>query len=97
MISEPMHRRSIFRELDYYGKGYPFWYEDGTRPDYTNLVLPVQERIHQQEFSIGQSVLSSPNGLAEMQQMVDAFAKVFDHLDELRTAPAEQLVEETKL
>ena len=97
VISEPMHRRSIFRELDYYGKGYPFWYEDGTRPDYTNLVLPVQERIHQQEFSIGQSVLSSPNGLAEMQQMVDAFAKVFDHLDELRTAPAEQLVEETKL
>lgn len=97
VISEPMHRRSIFRELDYYGKGYPFWYEDGSRPDYTNLELPVQERLHAQEFSIGQAPLSAPNSLDEMRQFVAAFHKVFEQLDELRSADPAQLVEESKI
>lgn len=95
--SDLMHRRSIFRELDYYGKGQPFYYEDGSRPDYSNLQLPVQERIHEQEFSMGQSMLSPPNGIAEMQQIVDAFKKIYDHIDDLKQAPVESLVEEEML
>jgi dTDP-4-amino-4,6-dideoxygalactose transaminase len=95
--SDLMHRRSIFRELDYYGKGQPFYYEDGSRPDYSNLQLPVQERIHEQEFSLGQSMLSPPDGIQEMQQIVDAFKKIFDHIDDLKQAPADALIEEKKL
>jgi perosamine synthetase len=97
VIADLMHRRSIFRDLDYYGKGQPFYYEDGSRPDYTHVQVPVQERIDQQEFSMGQSMLSPPNGLTEMQQIVDAFHKVFDHLDDLQGANADELIEEKKL
>lgn len=97
LISKPMHRRSIFQELDYYGKGHPFWYEDGTRPDYSNLSFPVQERIHEQEFSLGQKMLQAPNSLSEMRQIVDAFQKVFDNLDALGRADPSALMEEEML
>ena len=59
--SEVGHRRRIFRELDCHGKGHPFYYEDGSRPGYSSLRLPVQERIHEQEFSTG-DVTGQPRG-----------------------------------
>ena len=79
-----MHRRSVFRELNYHGSGFPFWYADGTRPDYSQVHVPVQERLHEQEFSLGQTLLSPPNGEREMQHVVDVFCKIFDHLPDLR-------------
>jgi dTDP-4-amino-4,6-dideoxygalactose transaminase len=97
VICDLMHRRSVFRNLDYYGKGQPFYYEDGSRPDYSKVDVPVQERIHEEEFSLVQSMLSPPNGITEMQQIVDAFKKVYDHMDDLRNAAEGELVEEKKL
>ena len=97
LICDLMHRRSWFRELDYYGKGYPFYYTDGTRPDYSNVHVPVQERIHKQEISLVQKMLSPPNGLKEMQLTVDAFKKVFDNIDQLRAAADNELAGEQKV
>ena len=94
VVSDVMHRRSVFRDLDYYGKGHPFYYEDGTRPDYSKVQVPVQERIHNEEFSLVQAMLSAPNGLAEMQQAVDAFTKVFDNMDTLRGAEEAEFLKE---
>ena len=57
----------------------------------------MQEKIHDQEFSLVQSMLSSPNDTTEMQQVIDAFNKVFDHLDDLQIASRGELLEEPKL
>lgn len=42
-------------------------------------------------------MLSPPNGITEMQQIVDAFKIVYDHMDDLRNAAEGELVEEKKL
>jgi dTDP-4-amino-4,6-dideoxygalactose transaminase len=92
--AEPMHRRSIFRELDYYGKGCPFRCNQATPPSYAELSLPVQERIHEQEFSLVQPTLSGPNGEDEMKLLVEGMRKVMGCLDEIRGAAPEDLVQE---
>jgi dTDP-4-amino-4,6-dideoxygalactose transaminase len=90
----PMHRRSIFRDLDYYGKGCPFRCNQATPPNYAELSLPVQERLHEQEFSLVQPTLSAPNGEHEMKLLADGIWKVIGCLDEIRGAAPEDLKQE---
>jgi dTDP-4-amino-4,6-dideoxygalactose transaminase len=94
VISPPMYRRSFFKDMDYYGKGCPFKCPYGVQPNYADLSLPVTERIHDQEFSLVQSTLSAPNGLGEMQLIVDAIKKVLAHSDELQNAHPDSLKQE---
>ena len=42
-------------------------------------------------------MLSPPNGITEMQQIIDAFKIVYDHIYDLRNAAEGELVEEKKL
>jgi hypothetical protein len=39
----------------------------------------------------------TPNGITEMQQIIDAFKIVYDHIYDLRNAAEGELVEEKKL
>jgi len=88
----PIHLRTIFQELDYYGKGCPFKCPFGVEPKYEKGSLPVTERLAWQEWSLLQPTLSAPNGLREMQLIVDAVNKVLDDADELAEADDTQLV-----
>ena len=90
----PMHRRSIFRELDYYGKGCPFRCGDAVPPNYAELSLPVQERLHEQEFSLVQPTLSAPNGESELRLLAEGIQKVVACLDDIRGASPEELPQE---
>ncbi|HEY3079083.1 MAG TPA: DegT/DnrJ/EryC1/StrS family aminotransferase [Chloroflexota bacterium] len=83
LTAGPIHLRSVFQEMDYYGKGYPFCLAK-RRPDYGKGSLPVTEWLADREFSLLQTTLSYPNGRREMQQIVDAIAKVLDNVGELR-------------
>ena len=80
----PIHLRAPFQDLDLHGKGCPFKCPHAVTPKYEKGMLPVTERICEQEFSWLQQMLSAPAGTKEMQKFVDAVKKVVDHLDELK-------------
>jgi dTDP-4-amino-4,6-dideoxygalactose transaminase len=87
LAAGPIHLRTVFQEMDFYGKGCPFLCPHATRrPDYSRGSLPVTEWLADREFSLLQPSLSYPNGKKEMQQIVDAIHKVLDNAEELRTA-----------
>jgi dTDP-4-amino-4,6-dideoxygalactose transaminase len=87
----PIHLRTIFQELNYAGKGYPFCLAK-RKPDYSKGSLPVTEWLADREFSLLQTTLSHPNGKQEMQQIVDAIDKVLDNVDDLKRADPAQFV-----
>lgn len=87
LAAGPIHLRTVFQEMDIYGKGCPFLCPHAARrPDYSRGSLPVTEWLADRGFSLLQPSLSYPNGKREMQQIVDAVHKVLDNAEELRTA-----------
>ncbi len=92
LAAGPIHLRTVFQEMNLYGKGCPFRCPHAARrPDYSRGSLPVTEWLAEREFSLLQPSLSYPNGRREMQQILDAIAKVLDNAEELRTANPEEM------
>jgi dTDP-4-amino-4,6-dideoxygalactose transaminase len=81
----PIHLRTIFQERNLYGKGCPFLCPHVKNPPtYQKGDLPVSEAMAEREFCIMQPYLSPPNDETDMRLIVDAIAKVVEHVDELR-------------
>ena len=80
----PLHHRTIYQELDLYGKGCPFQCPHGMTPKYEIGSLPVTEQVTKQEFNFLQHDLTSPNDLDMMKRYMEAIHKVIDNINELR-------------
>jgi perosamine synthetase len=81
----PIHLRTIFQERNLYGRGCPFLCPHVQEPPvYREGDLPVSEEMAKREFALFQPHLSPPCDERDMQLMVDAIAKIIDHIDELK-------------
>ena len=81
----PIHLRTIFQERNLYGRGCPFLCPHVENPPvYRRGDLPISEAMAEREFCIVQPYLSPPNDERDMQLIVEAIAKVVEHIDELR-------------
>lgn len=56
----------------------------GGKVNYAQGICPVTERVEASEF-IGTEFMRPPSTLADMKDVADAFEKVYEHRDELRT------------
>lgn len=80
----PMYYEPIFKEKKVFAKGYPFTLPDcGSLPDYGPKDCPVIEKLYREEM-ITFNINYPPLTCRDMDDIADAFEKVFRNLDELK-------------
>ncbi len=81
-VPSPLYSRSIFQELNYFGKGYPFKCSEAVPPKYGPL--PICEQFCYHEMIDLYDVIQPPNGLDLMKEVAQAIVKVVGNIDQLR-------------
>ena len=83
----PQYYEAIFREKTVFAKGLPFSLPHCERiPDYSAAAVPVIEKLYREEMIVFH-LIYPPLTIQDMDEIADAFEKVFSHVDDLRCVP----------
>ena len=82
---KPLYLNRIYQNKIALGsKGFPFNYNAGVKYNYSKGICPVVERLYEKEL-LYSPLVREPLTISDIKNFADAFEKVVDNIDELRS------------